>query len=369
MAVVAGGSLAGAADTGGFSVEMRGLTAATAEGGAAQFVRRALLKTGGSPRLDGENLDHVAALAEAGIRWPPIVVHRQTMRVIDGMHRLRAAALRGEDSVEVEFFDGDAAEAYIAAVRANIAHGLPLTLADRKAAARRILGWQPQRSDRWISGVTGLAAGTVAAIRRDIGTADAQQPSRLGRDGRVRPLDTAAGRMRAWQEISARPEASLREIAKAAGISAATAKSVRDQLRRGDDPAPGHQAVGSSGSRALGNQPEAAGLHDRGRSDAISSVDWSLHRLRRDPSLRYSEAGRELLRQLEFHARGPKTVRALIEAVPSHCGFVIASLGREYARQWLELAETLENQLHNPHPAGVDRRRGSLGDSGIPLQP
>jgi hypothetical protein len=61
------------------------------------------------------------------------------MRVIDGMHRLRAAQLRGDHGVEVKFFDGDADEAFIAAVRANITHGLPLTLADRKAAAQRIL--------------------------------------------------------------------------------------------------------------------------------------------------------------------------------------------------------------------------------------
>jgi hypothetical protein len=41
------------------------------------------------------------------------------------------------------FFDGDADAGFVEAVRANISHGLPLTVADRKAAAGRILGLYP----------------------------------------------------------------------------------------------------------------------------------------------------------------------------------------------------------------------------------
>lgn len=305
------------------------------------------LKAGDSPRLDGESVDHISLLAEVGVRWPPIVVHRQTMRVIDGMHRLRAAQLRGDQSVEVEFFDGDADEAFIAAVRANITHGLPLTLADRKAAAQRILGSQPHRSDRWIGQTTGLAAGTVAAIRRRTGTAGLQGPSRLGRDGRVRALDAAKGRWRAQQEIRARPDASLREIANVARISPATAKDVRDRLRRGDDLLLQAKPKGRSGRRATAGGPGIDG-RESGKSPGVDqrSLDRSLQRLMRDPSLRYSEPGRRLLRTLELHTRGPGDVQELINSVPAHCGYLVAKLLRQCGRQWLELADVLERAPH-----------------------
>ena len=42
------------------------------------------------------------------------------MRVIDGMHRLRAAILNGRSSIEVEFFDGSDEEAFIRAVEQNV---------------------------------------------------------------------------------------------------------------------------------------------------------------------------------------------------------------------------------------------------------
>ena len=55
-----------------------------------------LLRHADSPRLDGESPDHIRTLAESGSDLPPILVHRETMRVIDGMHRLRAAILNGQ---------------------------------------------------------------------------------------------------------------------------------------------------------------------------------------------------------------------------------------------------------------------------------
>lgn len=310
-----------------------------------QVVLCEVLKAGYSPRLDGEDLDHVAVLAEAGASWPPIVVHRQTLLVIDGMHRLRAAQERGDRTIEVEFFDGDADEAFVAAVRANVAHGLPLTLADRKAAARRILGEQPARSDRWIGEVTGLAAGTVAAIRRDTGLVGAQDVSRLGRDGRVRPLNPADGRLRAHQEITARPDASLREIAKAAGVSPATAKKVRDRMRHADSAVSTGPASPQSAELVVPGESDFGTGHPASARGVGSGLDWSLHRLKRDPSLRYSEYGRALLRELELHLRGPGAVQSLMDAAPAHCGYIVASMARECARKWLGLAETLERRL------------------------
>ncbi|MFD1048734.1 serine hydrolase, partial [Kibdelosporangium lantanae] len=83
-----------------------------------------------SPRLSGESMEHARMLAASEAELPPIVVHRPTRRVIDGMHRLKAAALRGQDDILVRFYEGDDEDAFIVAVETNIAHGLPLSLAD-----------------------------------------------------------------------------------------------------------------------------------------------------------------------------------------------------------------------------------------------
>ncbi|WP_241779521.1 ParB/RepB/Spo0J family partition protein [Streptomyces natalensis] len=126
------------------------------------------VRTGDSPRLDGEDEDHARALAELGTGLPPITVHRGTMRVIDGAHRLRAARLLGHTEIAARFYDGDEDDAFVLAVTMNASHGLPLTLADRTAAAARILTARPQLSDRRIGKVTGLSGTTVgpsAAVR------------------------------------------------------------------------------------------------------------------------------------------------------------------------------------------------------------
>ncbi|WP_223146461.1 ParB/RepB/Spo0J family partition protein, partial [Streptomyces apricus] len=187
-------------------------------------------------RADGEDDDHVRLLADLDAPLPPILVHRSTMRVIDGMHRLRGAQLRGKKEVDVEFFDGEPEDAFALAVKLNVAHGLPLSLADRTAAATRIVASRPQWSDRRIAANTGLAASTVSAIRRRSTTQGEQSNTRMGRDGRIRPLHATEGRLRASQIIAAHPDASLREIAQRAGIATATAKDVRDRIRLGQDP-------------------------------------------------------------------------------------------------------------------------------------
>src|SRR5258708_15275107 len=94
--------------TGLASLEMPGGVSATA-------VAAASLRPADTPRLGGENLDHGKALAEVGDCWPPILVHPQTMRVIDGMHRARAARPRGQTTNQVPFFDCYAWQAFVTA--------------------------------------------------------------------------------------------------------------------------------------------------------------------------------------------------------------------------------------------------------------
>ena len=58
------------------------------------------------------------AIAELGDKLPPIIVNSATMRVVDGMHRLAAAALNGCQEISVRFYDGTDDETFVVAVTA-----------------------------------------------------------------------------------------------------------------------------------------------------------------------------------------------------------------------------------------------------------
>ncbi|MFI8993283.1 transposase [Streptomyces sp. NPDC053542] len=137
-----------------------------------------ILRPGENIRTHGENQEYITTLAQSPMKLPPIFVHRGTMRILDGMHRLKAAELRGDQSIEVVFFDGDEEDAFVAAVSSNAQHGMPLSFDDRTAAATRILHARPHWPDRTIASVTGLDPRTVHALRGRTGVPD-PQPSNL----------------------------------------------------------------------------------------------------------------------------------------------------------------------------------------------
>ncbi|MEN3357972.1 MAG: hypothetical protein V7637_1954 [Mycobacteriales bacterium] len=307
----------------------------------AVYVEINAIKVADSPRLNGENTEHTMALAECGAPLPPITVHHSTMCVIDGVHRLRAAELRGEAQIPVVFFKGDEEAAFVLAVEANIKHGMPLSIADRHAAAARILRHRPDWSDRRVAASTGLAPDTVGAVRRS--TVEAGQlDARLGLDGRVRPLNSAPGRRRAADMIRARPRASLREIARSCGIAVGTARDVRERLQRGEDP-----VVRRPARRLAGARLEVADPHQDRAAPASRDPRTRLTilgRLRDDPTLRFSESGRQLLRWLLHHAIGVDDNTWVPDAVPAHCVELIVDLARDCAEAWQELAERLERR-------------------------
>jgi hypothetical protein len=313
----------------------------------AQIMPVSALTLDGSPRLAGEDPDHTRRLAELDAPLPPILVHRTTMRVIDGLHRVRAAQLCGQDAVAVRFFTGTEDEAFVEAVKANITHGLPLSLADRKAAANRILTSHPYWSDRAIGAVTGLAGKTIAAIRKQNTNNETPQPNlRIGRDGRIRPLATAQGRRIAEQIITNQPNASLRAIARAAQISPATARDVRERLRRGEDPTrPPHQPHNPNTRKPHNNH-----RHNHPHQPTTIDRETLLRNLSTDPSLRFSDSGRTLLRWLLTHAVGPTGWTELITQIPLHCSYTLANLGHACADEWLQFAHDLEQRVTDHQP-------------------
>jgi hypothetical protein len=255
------------------------------------------------------------------------------MVVIDGLHRVYAAQHNGEREIEAHFFRGSKEEAFRISVQANVTHGLPLTAAERRAAAARILACNAYLSDRSIAITTGLSAKTVASIRR--GLVDKGPSTRLGRDGRVRPLNTSDGRRIASEAMAARPGASLREIAREAGISVGTVRDVRRRMRAGGKPA-------GPGDSPGGQVP----VDRRGGATDVGAV---LSGLSRDPSLRYTDAGRELLRWLSSRVVTADQRPDAIEAVPPHCAGLIARVARECSRTWLEFACELEQRSVEPN--------------------
>ncbi|MFH8982317.1 ParB N-terminal domain-containing protein [Streptomyces varsoviensis] len=309
------------------------------------------LSVADSPRISGEDPEHVKALTVAQTELPPIIVHRSTMRVIDGVHRLRAAMLCGHDKIAVRFFDGDEADAFVLAVESNIAHGLPLSLADRKRAAGRIIDSHPQWSDRIVASVTGIAPGTVAEIRRRRTGGLTAVSSRIGQDGRVRPVNGSEGRRLASEVIAENPSLSLRQIARAAGISPETARDVRNRLRRGEDPLPkprGKRHVNGAATTAPGPAVSTrkgfgsgAVPHRAPVQDRTATVD----RLKADPALRMSETGRTLLRLLAIHTVSAEEWEEIIDNIPPHCSNIVAHLASECAGLWAEFAVRVERRV------------------------
>ncbi|MGR6975168.1 ParB/RepB/Spo0J family partition protein [Streptomyces cynarae] len=313
-----------------------------------------------SPRLNGVDEDHVQRLAELDTTLPPVLVHRTTMRVVDGMHRVAAAARKGLTSVEVQYFDGADEDAFLRSVTANIAHGLPLSLADRKAAAERILRSRFDLSDRTVAAYTGLDAKTVAGLRAR-STADSPRSNiRTGADGRAHPLDRTAERIRAAELMTRRPDLPLRAIVKETGLSLGTAHDVRQRLRRGEPPVPegrrpaARRAPATSADRpAPRSAPGAAVTAGTGDSSSVAALAGfgrtrgsleTLRRLAGDPALRHSESGRRFLRWLHTHFLVDEAWRQQSAAVPPHCTDSVAELALQCAGAWKRFADDLSRR-------------------------
>jgi ParB-like chromosome segregation protein Spo0J len=315
-------------------------------------VEISLLKLTDSPRLAGESDEHVELLAAAQDQFPPIIVHRETMRVIDGAHRVKAAMRNGETKVPVRFFDGDEAEAFVLAVKLNVAHGLPLTLADRKRAAERIVTSYPEWSDRRVASVAGISPSTVADIRKRAVDRPERAGSRIGQDGRVRPLDGSAGRKLAEKLITENPHLSLRQVARAASISPETVRDVRKRLRNGEALIPGQRdkaAVLGVGTSTERRQPHTGTLavarpSGQGQQPVLDRA-MIVNRLKADPALRYTDTGRNLLRLLTLHTLWTEEWEGIVNNIPPHCVGVLADLARQFADLWTDLATRVSRDM------------------------
>jgi ParB-like chromosome segregation protein Spo0J len=196
------------------------------------------IQVGESARLGERSSAHITVVAELAGGWEPLLV-TPAGRIVDGQYRYLAACRLGLTHLECVIFDGDDRSAFVEGVRRNVAHGLPLTLQERKNAATRILAFGTNWSDRKIAELCGLAHKTVGRLRQGAacpGGAIPHLDKRKGRDGKYQAPDTNQARARIVEAIESDPGASLRQVARCAGSSPETVRKVRRQLEQGSRP-------------------------------------------------------------------------------------------------------------------------------------
>ncbi|MFD9740514.1 ParB/RepB/Spo0J family partition protein [Umezawaea sp. NPDC059074] len=293
------------------------------------------LTFGVTPRGVEANIEHVQTLSAVVDALPPIVVHEPTGEVVDGVHRVRAAQLRGERTIRATFYPGTADDAFAIAVRLNSQHGLPLSRAERTVAARRLLRSHAHWSNRMIAGITALSDATIRGLRRESGDPVGLSTRRLGKDGRSRPVNGSDGRLHVRNLLADRPTASARSIAQEAGVSVNTVLDVKRRLTAGED-------VLTSRGRPRPSVVEQTRTEDGGRSprELKDDAETLLSTLAQDPSMRHSDKGRLLLGWMNVSRNALNAV----DEMPEHWVESSASLARAYSALWRDMAERLEKR-------------------------
>jgi ParB-like chromosome segregation protein Spo0J len=281
-------------------------------------IKVADLKVGPSFREGGLCPEHVERLMTLGGSWPPIVVDSDGL-VIDGAHRVIAARRLRWARLDAVLFEGGSEEAFIEFVRRNVAHGLLLTLRERKRAAVRVLGSHREWSDRRLAEVCGISPKTVGRLRLDVGcpteeVAQLDGGSRVGRDDRRRPVQRGSARARVVEALRAQPSGSLRAVAAVAGVSPETVRLVRMNLTQSP------QSADTVAEIAAGDE----------------SVAW-----RADAALASCDAGEEFLSWFE-RTQIADADMARVHAVPLSRIYDLAKEARRRSEGWLHLARALE---------------------------
>jgi len=270
------------------------------------------------------NREHVDAIALSEGDWPPIVVRRADHSIVDGHYRYLAARQLGKTHIECTYFDGGEESALLEALRQNAFHGLPLSLTDRQAAARRILAFHLDWSDRRIGATCGLAPGTVGRLRTDVACPAAdngRSAVRVGRDGRRRPVDPGATRSRIVSVLSDQPDGSLRDVARIAGASPATVRAVKRQ----------QELVPVQDETPITSSPSAA----------LVSTMWSS-----DAAVLSASQGESFARWFERTGVGGEWVD-FVMGIPISRIYEVADEARRRATEWLEFATAAESRVRN----------------------
>ena len=204
--------------------------------------------------------------------------------------------------------------------------------AERHDAVKKVLLECPMWSDRRIAEECNVSPKLVGRLRSCLmpGTPDTK---RVGRDGRLRPPQPGADRTRIAAAVRERPEASLRSIASAVGVSPETVRSVKRSMITGTDPNDDPNASYDDAPKNL-----LAPLF-RLASSRMTAPTWCA-----DNAFQSTESGVSFLEWLDrTGVHGDQTERA--HSVPISRTYEIADEARRRADWWRALAETLESSV------------------------
>jgi hypothetical protein len=143
----------------------------------------------------------------------------------------------------------------------------------------------------------------------------------------------SAGRLRPAEILARNPGATLQELSAEAGIALATAKDVRDRVRRGDDPPSFRQPSGQPDWHVDSDPDDAGASAEIERASRF--LHTILHALQRDPSLWQNKLGRKVLRMLGSHSlcTVPLHSSAALAAAVRNCNEYLAEVERLLQRQ------------------------------------
>ncbi len=278
------------------------------------------LQSGLSPRASRLDPHHVSSLEEVVGSLPPIMVHEGSMTIIDGHHRLEAVRRSGKKDIKAVIASVSLADASTLAVVANIAHGKPLTITERRRAAERMLKQSPSRSNRSIAAVCGLAPATVACVRAACPPPVSTTTERIGTNGHKTGRCSDDAKELLTNALRDHPERSRRETARDVGVSASTvSRAARRGVPRNNlsGATPGQATFGPAG----GSAPASA-----------------------DPALSSGPACQAFARWFDAHNIDPVTWPQYVRVIPLSRVYEIADECRRRAKAWTDMAAALEQR-------------------------
>ena len=143
-------------------------------------------------KVDEAVVEEYAERMQEGDEFPlPVVLFDETdYWLADGFHRLRAKLKLGQAEIECRLFEGTKRDAVLVALKANSAHGLRRSNADKIRAVTIVLAdeeWS-KKSSGWIAGICGVSRPFVEGVRRQVVTVTTSPlegaAERVGRDGK-----------------------------------------------------------------------------------------------------------------------------------------------------------------------------------------
>ena len=175
--------------------------------------------------MDGQIVTQYADAMGAGAEFPPIVIFRDGSQNIlaDGFYRLAANRERGHDQIAAEVRRGTKSDALKYALKANAAHGLRRTNADKRRSVELALVEWPKLSDRRIAEICAVSNNFVGECRRQVSSDDTCQPGeRIGKDGKQYPIKSPVN---SESENSAEGQESMSDEVASASSKASPARS------------------------------------------------------------------------------------------------------------------------------------------------